>query len=395
MAKLGDLYTDFSRIDQDARGGYARVADVLACQDQSGPVHRAFKLLRHEIDYQRGLEKFKDEHFLLAEIKQEANVPLCITRIHDSGLVDARLSQGLHEGSKIDPGLEIHPTGARHSDFIQSIKSLKAHKPGKWLPYLVVELAPYDDNLLRQIHHQPKEDPSGLYRLPAGEVIAMAVQLLDAMDYLHRVHARAYMDWKPEHLFWSGMKKDVKLIDWNVTVPLAEGPGREQNIRDDTRLFCGAALYISLTFIDPDNPSKPIGPRPTEEPKNPVHEIRRRYWTDNPNFYQRGSTLDDKIKQIIRTGLDAKQGYASPLALKEELMNYARQELGICEAELIPNASPESQYFKALADMHAARDQFLQVQQNLLGMIEAKGANPEFTWMFKTIKQALINFPGS
>jgi hypothetical protein len=395
MAKLGDLYTDFFRIDLDARGGYARVADVVSHQEQGNSVHRAFKILRDGIDFQRGLEKFKDEQCLLTSINQDINAPLPITRIYDSGFVDSKLSHDLHERNEPDPEVVIHSTGAKPDDFLKMEKSLNAVETGKWLPYLAVELAPYDDSLLRQIHHQPKEDPSGLYRLPAGEVVAMAIQLLGIMEYLHTSHERAYMDWKPEHIFWSGRSNQVKLVDWNVTVPLADGPGREQNIRDDTRLFCGAALYISLTFVDPDNPMKPIGPRPTEEPQNAVPEIRRRYWTDNPNFYQRGATLDDRIKTIIRRGLDANKGYESPLELREELLNYAKQELGVAEGDLLPGSTPESPYFKALANMHVARDQFLQVQESLLSLIGTKGANPEFTWMFKTIKQALSNFPGS
>jgi hypothetical protein len=395
MAKLGELYTNFSRIDLDSRGGYSRVADVASHRDQNNPIHYAFKILRNEIDFQRGIERFKDEHFLLSSIGQDITAPLPITRISDSGFVDCQLSHLLHQQSEPNYEITIHSTGAKLEEFMEMEKSLSVSEPGKWLPYLVVELAPYDDSLLRQIHHQPKEDPSGTYRLPAGEVVSMAVQLLDVMEYLHTVHERAYMDWKPEHLFWSGKTKQNKLIDWNVTIPLSDGPGKQQNIRDDIRLFCGAVLYISLTFVDPENPSKPIGPRPTEEPQNPVHEIRRRYWTDNPNFYQRGNTLDNRIKHIIRRGLDAKQGYESPKELKEALIEYAQQELGVSEAELRPGSNPESEYFRALSDMHKARQQFIQVQENLLSIIAQKGANPEFNWMFQTITQALSNFPGS
>ena len=88
--------------------------------------------------------------------------------------------------------------------FLNVKNSLEKKEPGKWLPYLVVDLAPYDDSLLRQIYNQPPNDPSGLFRLPTGEAIVMAIQLLDVMTYLHQNYHRAYMDWKPEHIFWNG-----------------------------------------------------------------------------------------------------------------------------------------------------------------------------------------------
>lgn len=395
MIKLGDLYSGFSRIDLDTRGGYARVAQARTHGQEGYPENCAFKLMRHEIDYQKGLERFEAELKILAEITKDKNAPPAITWIYDSGFAPVELSQNFEKNETPNPDLRIYSTGTNIKKFLERKSSLEEKEPGRWLPFLVVELAPYDDSLLRQIHHQPKEDALGLYRLPVGEVIAMAVQLIDVVEYLHNKHRRAYMDWKPEHLFWNGMNKQVKLIDWNVTVPLDEQPGEQQNIRDDTRLFCGAVLYISLTFIDPDDPTKPIGPRPTEEFQNPIPEIRRRYWTDNPNFYQRNPMLDGEIKQIIAKGLDPKQGFAMPGELKEALLNYARHALGISEAELMPGSPPVSQYFKTLAEVHTARHQFLQAQQSLIHVVEAKGANPEFTWLFESIKQALLNFPGS
>jgi hypothetical protein len=105
--------------------------------------------------------------------------------------------------------------------------------------------------------------------------------------------------------------------------------------------------------------------------------------------------LDNKIKKIIARGLDPKQGFESPHELKDELLRYANQELGISEDELAPGSPDVSQYFQTLADVRAARYKFLQAQQSLIHIVEAKGSNPEFTWLFETIKQALLNFPGS
>ena len=83
-----------------------------------------------------------------------------------------------------------------------------------------------------------------------------------------------------------------------------------------------------------DDPTKPIGPRPTKELDLPVPEIRRRYWTDTPNFYQRDSLLDDEIKRIVRWGLDPKQGFNSIQQLRTTLIEYAKEELGLTMDEL-------------------------------------------------------------
>jgi serine/threonine protein kinase len=289
--------------------------------------------------------------------------------------------------------MDVISTGLDVKEFTAKRLELQLKKTDYWLPYIVVELAPYDDSLLRQIHHQPQDDPSGLFRLPNGEVISMALQLLDVMQYLHTKYQRAYMDWKPEHIHWNGLEKQVKLIDWNVTAKLEDTPGNSRNIMDDIRIFCGAALYVALTFVDPEDPTKPIGPRPTRETMTPIPEIRRRYWTDNPNFHQRDATLDEKIKRLIRKGLDPDQGYDSIQKLKNALIEYAEDELGLSEAELTLKSQPQSPYFKALTEVHNAQQQLLQAQQHLYEAIGENGSKSEFTRMFDAIKRALMNFP--
>ena len=393
MTKLGELYSNFFRIDLDTRGGYARVAEVKTNGQKAIPEFCAFKLMRHENDYGKGMGRFEEELKLLVSISGDAYAPSAITKIYDSGFVPVELSHAFQKRKTPNPELEIISTGINIKDFNQQKSELQKKPANSWLPYLVVELAPYDDSLLRQIHNQPKEDPSGLFRLPTGEVIAMTLQLLDVMQYLHTKHRRAYMDWKPEHIYWNGLKKQVKLIDWNVTASLNEGSGEKQNIKDDLRLLCGAALYIGLTFVDPDDPSRPIGPRPTLELGSPVAEIRRRYWTDSPDFYQRDLMLDDKIKKIIRTGLDPKQSFDSIEKFKAALIEYAEDELGVTEAEITIKSEPNSPYFKALTEVHLAQQQLLQAQQHLVEAIRENGSTLEFTRLFDAIKQALKNFP--
>lgn len=393
MTKLGDLYTDFSRIDLDARGGYARVAQVNTNGQQSFPELCAFKIMRYENDYNKSIERFEEELNLLVNITGDTNAPSAITRIYDSGFAPVELAESLHKRETPNPEQEIISTGLKVQDFLDQKSKLQNDAPNQWLPYLVVELAPYDDSMLRQIHNQPKEDPSGLFRLPTGEVIVMALQLLDVMQYLHTKHKCAYMDWKPEHIHWNGQKKKVKLIDWNVTSKLNDGPGNKQNIKDDLRLFCGAVIYIGLTFVDPDDPTKPIGPRPTQELASPVPEIRRRYWTDNPDFYQRDTMLDEKIKGIIRKGLDPKQGFDTIEDLKTSLIEYAEDELGINRPELTSPDNPASPYFKALSEFREAQKQLLQAQQHIIAAVEDNGGKLEFTRFFDAVKRALTNFP--
>lgn len=393
MTTLGEFYTDFTRIDLDTRGGYARVAEVKTNGQEGFPEFCAFKVMRHEIKYTEGIKRFEEELKLLTAITNHNNVPIAITKIYDSGFVPAEVSVSLQNRDAPESGLEIIRAGLDLEGFIDQKAKLEKDSPNRWLPYLVVELAPYDDSLLRQIRNQPLEDDDGLFRFATGEVIMMALQLLDVMEYLHTNHNRAYIDWKPEHIHWNSMSMQVKLIDWNITVPLDEDPGRKQNIRDDLRLFCGAVLYISLTFVDPDDPTKPIGPHPTKELESPVPEIRRRYWTDNPNFYQRKVALDNEVQDIIRTGLDPKKGFDSIENLRKTLFNYANTEMGLTKEDLIFDIKPLSPYFRAIADVHMAQDKLLQAQENLYKAVSMKGKKPEFTRLFDAINRALRNFP--
>ena len=90
MANLSEFYTDFCRIDLDALGGYARVADTVARQEDGSFVHRAFKLMRHELDgKQVGFQRFENELKILADITKDKNAPPAITRIYDSGFAEA------------------------------------------------------------------------------------------------------------------------------------------------------------------------------------------------------------------------------------------------------------------------------------------------------------------
>ena len=362
MTKLGELYTDFFRIDLDAPGGYARVADVVARQEDGTIAHRAFKLMRHELDgKQVGLQRFENELKILVGVTKDNNAPSAITRIYDCGFVEVELSKDLHklrhknEKLPSSSSVEIVSTGLDIQKFLDAKFTLMEEEPDRWLPYLVVDLAPYDDSLSRQIKAQP-EGNINLYDLPVNTVVDMALQLLDVMDYMHKKLRYAYIDWKPEHIYWNEASRQLKLIDWNVTVRLNGGPGDKQTIREDIRMFSGAALYCSLALTDPEELTKPIGSTPTV-PRDKAPRIPPRYWTDNPNFYQRDEVLDEKIKQLVQKALDPNQGFNSPQELKNALYLYRERSDKQVDKDISTDLPHDAlQYFRRARSYIAAED---------------------------------------
>ena len=342
MAKLGDLYTDFSRIDLDTRGGYARVVRARTLGQSGIPEFCAFKIMRHDlVEPQKGIDRFEGELSTLIKITQNSDFPSPITRIFDSGFVDARLSKNIqkpksmmaksHTIEKVNPEFEIISTGTDLHAFLEAKASPEINR---WLPYLAVELAPYDNSLLRQIRQQSPETILNPFFFSASEIVDMAQQLLTVMEYLHKEHELAYLDWKPEHVYWDSPSQQVKLIDWNVTNKLSSGAERRRIVREDIRLFCGAVLYCSVALNDPEDMHRPIGPEPSS-----ISSLQRRYWTDDPEFYERGALFDDHIKLLIKKGLDPNQGFNSLDELKEALSAYAEPTFNTFE---FPESDNES-----------------------------------------------------
>jgi serine/threonine protein kinase len=368
MKKLGELYTDFSRIDLDAPGGYARVADVVALQEDGTTAHRAFKLMRHDLlelldEKKVGFQRFENELRILVEISRDKFMPYAITRVYDSGFVETEFSKALdqlqHKDEKLSlvPNPEIVSTGIDIQKFLDTHSALMEQEPDHWLPYLVVDLAPYDDSLLRQIKAQSAGKIPNLYALPVNTVVEMSLQLLDVMDYLHKRLGVAYIDWKPEHIYWNEELKQLKLIDWNVITLLEGDPEEKQQIvREDIRMFSGAALYCSLALSDPEELTKPIGPLPNV-PKEKAPVILPRYWTDKPNFYQREGILDEKIKHLVQKALDPNQGFNSSRELKNALFQYVGKSYKLTEKDLVTGMPFDAvQYFRRARSYIAARD---------------------------------------
>jgi tetratricopeptide (TPR) repeat protein len=263
---------------------------------------------------------------------------------------------------------------------------------------LVVELATYDDNLRRQIQPQSAGESLDLYKLPVDTIVEMAVQILDVMDYLHKKLRCAYTDWKPEHIYWNDAVRQVKLIDWNATIPLSGGLGDKQTIREDIRMFCGAVLYCSLALSDPEELTRPIGPPPTV-PKDLIRLIPPRYWTDKPNFYERDYILDEEIKRLVQKGLDPKQGFNSPQELKIALIQYiersSKQSIGYIgkssDQDLfskLPHNHDAVQYYRRARSYIATNDFSLAIISLEIAIAAAKAEGIEHPEAEQLLKSA-------
>src|SRR5687768_15330918 len=117
MTTLNNSYTDFFAIDFDTPGGYARVAEVRTHKPEL-PKFCAFKIMRPDIGYTTGLERFEEELILLLDIMRDADAPPAITRIYDSGFVSRELAESLEKRETPRLDLEIISTGLDFKNFL-------------------------------------------------------------------------------------------------------------------------------------------------------------------------------------------------------------------------------------------------------------------------------------
>ena len=73
--------------------------------------------MRHETDYQSGIERFEDELKLLVSITEDNNVPSAITKIYDCGFVSTYLSQTFQTGISLDANQNFISTGQNIKKF--------------------------------------------------------------------------------------------------------------------------------------------------------------------------------------------------------------------------------------------------------------------------------------
>jgi len=414
MDTLADVFQSherrnyFSAIDYDAPGGFARTVRVAlesSTAERNEEDGYAFKVMRHNLrDSDVGRARFQLELELLQRFDQYRNTNgllEIVTKIYDSGYVERRLSETIDLFGKPSPDWPIIRTGVDPIAFKEAGTTLDQEV---WVPYLIVELASYNDSLLRQIRRRPSQTALelGLFRLPTGEVLHFTLKLLDLISWMHETLGVAYIDWKPEHIYWNGTQGKLKLIDWNITCPLEKSPGRAKNIRDDVRLLAGAALYCGLTLVDPED-GRPIGPRPTKDIRGAVAETRYRYLTDNAKFYEAEEYLDDRIKGIMRKGLSS-EGYETPSELKEDLIDYSKQYLGL-DVERLQELEWESStvsdlgsdagnaYWMALRNMRQAQQHLSEAYDCLKEATGNMGSTREYARLIRLINHIQADYP--
>ncbi|HNN14575.1 MAG TPA: hypothetical protein PKL78_13530, partial [Anaerolineales bacterium] len=207
------------------------------------------------------------------------------------------------------------------------------------------------------------------------------LKMLDVIAYLHEKMQVAYIDWKPEHIYWNGPAQQLKLIDWNVNYSLSDtGKFTEkQLIHEDLRVFCGAALYCSLALSDPEDLERPIGPQP-DVPKNAVQPINLRYLTDKPNFYERAEILDDRVKLLVQMGLDPVRGFGSIAQFKNALQKLVGTVSAKLPREMV-------QHYKRARSYIAANDLTLAIGELELAVRSAKAMGITYSDAEKLLKE--------
>lgn len=384
--KIGDVFTDFIEADSGTKGGYARVLQVKKKSDDiKGPSELALKIMRSDVVWQQGFTRFVEEIKVLSfvlEKSKENNTPVyeTINKLYGFGFLCSRFSASLEKQVTYDCEMLVCDS---LEEFVLKGNEFLANSSIDWVPFVLLELANFDDSLFRKIATLPKDEQT-LYRIPTGEIILMSVQLLDVLEFLHS-EGYAYIDWKPEHVHWNGETRKAKLIDWNVTCPLDAEPGAKQNILDDVRMFCGAILYSSITMVDLSG--KQLGARPTTKEYfgNPVMQARMRYAIDDVIFYKAYKYLDEHLVEIIRKGLSKKNSFKTPYELKKQLIEYAQESLGV---DIYDVNDP---YFNALASLREAEGALRRAYSFLGDATLKNGPQKEFDRVSKIILRAQNN----
>lgn len=418
---FGDYFNSFDPIDEDAPGGYARVAEAEALFLPDGPARVAFKVMR-EKDYagkrlapNTWEKRFLEEFRILHTFTVRPDTPPVFTKLLGSGYI-RRDVLDYFERYRVPYDLPLYFTGLEEADFADTHAHLEKETPGRYLPFLAVELAPYGDSLFRQIRRRDwrgrPRPPQVTPRLPVGEVIRMSWQLLEALKWFHDTFDRIYLDWKTEQVYWSawrlGVDEEVKtsqacLIDYNVTSPLARNPRgddespryRPANLREELRLFCGAVLYPALTLTDPENEGRELSSKPTRRTSRGSRDVRLRYRVEGAlRFYGAGERLDAPLKKILRTGLEAGKGYASVEALQEDLRRYARDYLDYDPArDFAPLGRSGEAYQQALRDLRFGQNRLLRARRGLVEALRySSGESGEYEALVHAIDYALKHF---
>ncbi len=422
---FGDYFNTLDPIDEDAQGGYARVAEVEALFLRTG-AKAAFKVMRTKdmtgtpLSPETWEKRFLAEFRILNAFAQEEDVPAIFTPLLGSGYVRRDILEALEE-YEVPYDVPVYFTGRDEQSFIETHERLEKKFPKRFLPFLVVELAPYRDSLFRQIRRRRwhgESRPRGVApRLPVGEALQLSYQLLEGLRWFHTHIGRIYLDWKTEHIYWSAWRLGVhtaleakgdwmrplqgRLIDYNVTGELKDAPDREAALREELRLFCGAVLYPALTLYDPESDGKPLGGKPTRVPERGSQDAHLRYRVKGTLTFYEGADerLDKPLKEILRTGLENGGGYTSVEALQAALSEYARRYLDLefrnplkpgASSFLHPRGISGQNYLRALRDLRLGQNLILRARRGLVEALrKSSGESGEYEALVRTIDHVL------
>ncbi|GEM_PF-2022349 len=429
---ITDYYDNFTLIDRDAQGGYARGAQARSLLEDGHPM-RAFKVMRNEtFGIKLSFEEFFEKRFVREfEILQKiANGPALFTRLHDSGFVREDLLKILEKRQDLPYNLGSYQTGLDLERFRQTGWELHHKQPDRWRPYLVVDLAPYEYSLFRMVrrrHAYTLPRPAGrsfafISRFGIGDILDATVRLLDGIAYFHEKTGYLYWDYKPEHIYWGPGKEQIQdtqkertssnlildLIDYNVprhilryedeqTGKLTGEKSRatiRQEMKTEIANICGAMLYPALVM-------ETLGGQTLEaDPGKGVHpsdQAGSRYLRDEPiKFYEAEQYLDEDIKQILNRALQKSQGFASIAEFKKALLDYAKANLGLDLENPANDTSAGKQYRAGMRDLRLGLVHLQKARQNFRqghDLADEENLNAdEFFYLLQAVEHTLEHY---
>lgn len=174
-----------------------------------------------------------------------------------------------------------------------------------WLPYLLLEARPRNENLLLLCD---EGQTRGNY-LPVDTGVQMSVQICAILSSAHALNI-VYRDHKILHYYWDFTNQKISMIDWNVAKWYPEGLSGAE-IQVDLVQFGARALHHILTGR-PAPGALPVGPtRPDEIEMAPVHYSPA--WT-----YDDTRRISVELRNIMSDVLSGH--YTSAAQLGEDLL---------------------------------------------------------------------------
>lgn len=325
---IKDIFGQFTRIDIDAEGGYARVFKATSLTDEY-PVQVALKICRPELlEYQANvIQRYSSELSILSKFnnlrkENKSQVVQTVPELYGSGFLPTSILNDLEGGGRNLTGSDssVWLTGTSLEQFDSKWNELK--NTNSWLPFLIIELADFDASLYRRILANGAF-PQNSNLIKVADSIGITVRLLDLLDFLHENFKVAYLDWKPEHVFWNQRNNSLKLIDWNVYSSLEDPPYENALVRDDIRLLIGSTLYSCLTLSDFGiSLPRPLRPHPTTA-QSAIFLSRN--WS-NPINIRFPIDIDKSLAEIVRSAITDK--YETTREIRDVLVSYLKQLSG-------------------------------------------------------------------